>query len=171
MGAKIKLGTCIDRKVVVTPIQAHTPYPWDKVLKLVKTSFLYMESRIDPPSSMHKLSEDSISKHAETGEIWVIESDHAPIACVFLTPKPDALYLGKLAVSESFRGQGLAHILVNCATTRAHALGYKRLELETRIELIENHQAFANMGFHRTGETAHVGYDRPTSITMQKELT
>ena len=41
------------------------------------------------------------------------------------------------------------------------------LELSTRIELVENHATFARMGFAKTAETAHEGFDRPTSIVMR----
>ncbi len=155
----------------MTPFRAQNPYPWDKVLSLIQTCFAYMETRIDPPSSMHLLTGDMISKHADTGEIWVIEQDNTPIACMFLTHKSHALYIGKLAVLDKHRGQGLAKQLINCAQTRALSLGITTLELETRIELTENHHAFEKMGFHKTDETAHDGYDQPTGITMQKELT
>jgi len=155
----------------MTPSQAKNPYPWNKILSLLQTSFAYMENRIDPPSSMHRLTVEAISKHSETDEIWVIEQQNSPIACMFLTSKAHALYLGKLAVSEAYRGQGLARQLVDCAETRCHAHGFTTLELQTRVELVENHQAFAKMGFRKTGESAHDGYDRPTDITMQKELT
>lgn len=154
----------------MTLLQAKNPYSWNKVLSLIQTSFSYMENRIDPPSSMHSLTVEAISKHSETGEIWVIEQQNSPIACMFLTPKAHALYLGKLAVSEAYRGQGLARQLVGCAETRCLALGFSTLELQTRVELIQNHQAFVKMGFRKTGESAHDGYDRPTDITMQKEL-
>jgi len=153
------------------PFRAQNPYPWDKVLKLIQTSFAYMETRIDPPSSMHRLTVGTIAEQSDTGEIWVIEHDNNPIACIFLTPKPHALYLGKLAVLDTYCGQGLARQLVRRAETRALALGFTTLELETRIELAENHRTFEKTGFHKTDETAHDGYTRPTSITMQKELT
>lgn len=44
------------------------------------------------------------------------------------------------------------------------------LELETRIELVENHSIFAAMGFKKIGETAHDGYQNATSVTMQNRL-
>jgi len=40
---------------------------------------------------------------------------------------PYALYLGKLAVAESHRGQGLARQLVDLAASRARALGLPAL--------------------------------------------
>ncbi len=54
----------------------------------------------------------------------------------------------------------------DCARQTGHAV----LELETRIELTENHDTFAALGFVKTGEHAHDGYDRPTFITMRKRL-
>ena len=136
------------------------------ILQLIQTSFAYMEDRIAPPSSMHRLSVPTIAKQCQFGEVWCIG---APLtACVFLTPKPDCLYLGKLAVASEVRGQGLARILVDHAVDRARALGLAAVELQTRVELVENHAAFTRMGFARTGESAHPGYDRPTSLTMRR---
>lgn len=138
------------------------------ILNLIRTSFAYMDERIDPPSSMHRLTEKTVADHAAQHEIWALGTP--PLAVVFLTAKPGRLYLGKLAVDASMRGQGLARQLVTQAEARARALGLPVLELETRVELVENHAAFARLGFVKTGESAHPGYDRPTSITMQKPI-
>lgn len=151
-------------------VKATDPYDWAAILRLIQTAFAGMEGRIDPPSSMHRLTPEAIATQALTGEVWVIE-DPAPIACVFLTPKPDCLYLGKLAVFPARQSEGIGRHLVSNAIDRCRALGFDRLELETRIELIENHRAFAKMGFKEVARTAHPGYDRPTSLTMQQKVT
>ena len=140
----------------------------EATLRLIQHAFAYMEGRIDPPSSMKALTPDSIKSQAKNGEVWCI--GRPPLACVFLTPKPGRLYLGKLAVDENMRGKGLARRLVDLAKERAVATNKKIIELETRIELVENHATFAHLGFVVTGETAHPGYDRPTSLTMQLNL-
>ncbi|MEI2652271.1 MAG: GNAT family N-acetyltransferase [Microthrixaceae bacterium] len=75
----------------------------------------------------------------------------APVACVFLTPKPGALYVGKLAVADSHRGQGLARRLIDRAEARAREMGLPALELQTRVELVENQAAFLAMGFREVG--------------------
>ena len=123
-----------------------------QVLALIRESFGYMDGRISPPSSMHRLTAAAI---ARAGEVWVLGAP--PRACVFLTPKPGRLYLGKLAVNSQYRGKGLARQLVEHAAARARDLGLPVLELQTRIELTGNHAAFARMGFVKTGETAHPG--------------
>jgi len=127
-----------------------------------------MDGRIAPPSSMHRLSLERVTEQAATGEIWSIGTP--PQACVFLTAKPTCLYLGKLAVTTNARNQGLARRLIKLAETRAKALGYTEIQLQTRIELTENHAAFKALGFNEVARTCHSGYDRPTSITFRKPV-
>jgi len=151
----------------MTPRLATDPALWPPILALLHEAFAYMEGRIDPPSSLRDLTPEALTRQAEAGEIWIIG---APVACVFLTPKPGALYVGKLAVAASHRGQGLARTLIDQAEARARQLGLAALELQTRIELVENQSAFLGMGFEEVGRTAHKGYDRPTSITYRRAV-
>lgn len=152
----------------MTPYRATEPFDWGGLLALVQTAFEGMEGRIDPPSSMHALTAESIAGQARSGEVWVIGVP--PVACIFLTPRPGALYLGKLAVAATERGKGHARQLVDVAALRAKSLGLPMLELQSRIELVENHAIFRKMGFVQTGETAHPGFDRPTSLTFRRAI-
>lgn len=152
----------------MTPYRARAPFDWTALLHLIRAEFAYMEPRINPPSSMHRLTEADIAAKAETGEVWVIGTP--PVACVFLTYQQESLYIGKLAVAADQRGKGLARALIDVAEVRARDLGLGWLELETRVELVENHAAFARMGFHEVGRKAHAGFDRPTSITFRKAV-
>ena len=52
----------------------------------------------------------------------------------------------------------------------ARASGHVVLELETRVELTENHRTFESLGFNKVAEHAHEGYDHPTYIRMRKSL-
>ena len=141
------------------------------VLALIRAEFAFMDGRIDPPSSMHRLTAADVSRQAAAGEVWVLGPAGAPLACVFFTAKPETLYIGKLAVAEAARGQGHARSLVTLAETRARALGLPVLELQTRIELNENHATFERLGFARVGGTAHPGYDRVTSLSYRKPVS
>jgi GNAT superfamily N-acetyltransferase len=138
------------------------------VLDLIQRSFAYMEGRIDPPSSVQRLTPAAIAKQCEVGEVWVIGTP--PNACVFLSPKADCLYLGKLAVDTDMQRQGTARRLVELATARAHALGLPALELKTRIELTENHETFESLGFSVISQGCHEGYDRPTNLIMRRPV-
>ncbi len=54
--------------------------------------------------------------------------------------------------------------------TGARALGLAAVELETRVELLENHASFRAMGCQEINRTAHPGYAQPTSITFRKPV-
>lgn len=138
----------------------------DAILDLIRRSFADMEGRIDPPSSMHRLTAEQIRSHCNTGEVWTLGAP--PYACIFLSETPEALYVGKLAVDAGKRGRGIARQLIDLASARARAKGRAALELDTRIELVENHAAFRRLGFEQTGHGAHDGHDRPTFITLRK---
>lgn len=153
----------------MTPRRCLPPFDAAAILALLRAEFAYMEGRVDPPSSLARLTEADIIAQAQAGEIWAIGDP--PLACVFLTPKPGALYIGKLAVASGHRRKGLAAALIALAEGRAQALSLPALELQTRVELVENQAAWAALGFRETGRTAHPGYDRPTSITYRKGLS
>ena len=161
-------GIALAQSGAMTPQLATDPALWPPILALLHEAFAYMEGRIDPPSSLRNLTPEALTRQAEKGEIWMIGT---PVACVFLTPKPGALYLGKLAVAASHRGQGLARQLIDLAEERARVLRLPALELETRVELVENQSAFRATGFQEVGRTAHPGYDRPTSITYRRAVS
>lgn len=151
----------------MTPRLATDPSLWPAILALLQAEFAYMQGRIDPPSSLNDLTPDALTDQARQGEIWIIG---APVACVFLTPRPAALYLGKLAVARSHRGQGMARRLIDLAEARARDHRLPALELQTRVELTENHAIFRALGFVEVGRTAHPGHDRPTSVTFRRQL-
>lgn len=143
---------------------------WAGLHDLLVRCFAYMEARIDPPSSLHRMSAATLRDKARD-EILVIARDgDRLIACGFLKVEPTAVYLGKLAVDDAYRRRGILRALIALAEDIARDNGKAALELQTRIELVENHATFAALGFVKAGEYAHPGYDRPTSITMRKAL-
>ena len=139
-----------------------------ETLDLMRACFAYMAGVIDPPSSLERMDIAELRAAAARSELWVWGT---PVkACVLLTPKEDCLYLGKLAVAEAARGQGLSRRIVAFATERAADLQLAALELQTRVELTQNHHVFKALGFVESGRDAHAGYARPTSITFRKPL-
>lgn len=137
-------------------------------LTLMRACFAFMEGRIDPPGSLNDLTLQGLSNRASSEEVWAL--GQPLVACMILTPTPDRLYLGKLAVHSDSRGRGLGRKLVQFAETRCVHYGVSILELETRVELTENHATFAALGFRRVAKNSHPGYDHPTSITFRKDI-
>lgn len=158
---------------MTTPHRCTAPYDWQALLALIQTEFSAMDGRIDPPSSMHRLTASAIAEQAATAEVWAIGTP--PVACMFLTPRAQSLdsgslYIGKLAVARSHRRQGLARSLIATAEARARAFRLPALELQTRVELTENHDTFRALGFIEVARTAHPGYSHPTTITFRRPV-
>lgn len=142
----------------------------EELLSLIRRSFAYMDGRIDPPSSAHLLTADILREKCAAETAVVAMDGDRLVGCVFLAEKSDHFYLGKLAVEPACQGMGVGRLLMAAAEAIAKAAGKPMLELQARIELTDNHVAFARMGFAETDRTAHAGFDRPTSITMRKAL-
>lgn len=102
--------------------------------------------------------------------MFLAAEDGELVGCLFAKPQPGSLYLGKLAVLPHRQGQGIGRRLMQAAEDFARRTGHAVLELDTRIELTENHATFTALGFVKTAEHAHDGYDHTTFITMQKKL-
>ncbi len=143
---------------------------WDQMHALLSDCFAYMAPRISPPSSLNRLTAADLANKAASEDCFIALHDDTLIGCVFGKAQDTTYYLGKLAISPKSRGTGLARRLIACCAARAKELGKTDLELETRIELIENHAAFAALGFRETARTTHAGFSRPTSITFQRPI-
>ena len=139
-----------------------------QVLRLIQTSFAYMTGRIDPPSSMHQLTVSALAQMARDSSVLALGDPVA--ACLVAKPLPHALYLGKIAIASDLRGRGVLRALLGRSEELARSLSLSQLELQVRIELVENQKIFGKCGFVETARNAHPGYDRATEITMQKLL-
>ena len=143
---------------------------WRQVLELLHAAFEYQRDRIDPPSSLYRLDETSLAEKAARECLVLARSDDQIVGCVFVRRSQVPTYLGKLAVRPDLQRMGIGRRLMEAVEAMATEDGSSVLELETRIELTENHETFGQLGFVKVSENSHEGYDRPTFITMQKRL-
>ncbi|ESW87343.1 acetyltransferase [Mesorhizobium sp. LSJC269B00] len=143
---------------------------WDELLSLIMRAFAPMDGVIDPPSSAHLLCVESLRDKAGRETVFVALQGGQIAGCVFALERPDDFYIGKLAVEPELQGQGIGRRLMQAVEFLARSRNKPAIELQTRIELTVNHATFAGLGFRETERTAHDGYDRPTSITLRKEL-
>jgi phosphinothricin acetyltransferase len=157
-----------DLHIAVRRLEASDTAALAQVLTLIQTSFAYMTGRIDPPSSMHQLTVSALAQMAK--DSWVFALGDPVAACLVAKPLPHALYLGKIAIASDLRGRGVLRALLGRSEELARSLSLSRLELQVRIELVENQKIFGICGFVETARNAHPGYDRATEITMQKLL-
>jgi GNAT superfamily N-acetyltransferase len=129
-----------------------------------------MRGVINPPSSAERLDEVALADKIAAETVFVATLDGRLVGCVFLAPRGDHLYVGKLAVAPEFPGRGIGRALMEAAIREARRLKVAALELQTRVELTQNHAVFERLGFRHIGSTAHPGFNRPTSRTYRLEL-
>lgn len=141
---------------------------YSELLDLLREAFAYMEGRIDPPSSLSKLNQEKLTKKVRDELLFVALEGDEIVGCVFARPDDDYVYLGKLAVKTAYRGRGLSRRLVERVEHLARHAGLSEVEIETRVELIENQSLFEHFGYQKTAENSHDGYDRPTSYCYRK---
>lgn len=142
----------------------------EELLALILGAFAYMDGRIDPPSSAHALSAQSLQQKIADEFAFGVSDGERLAGCIFCKPESDCLYIGKLAVAPDFQGRGIGRLLLAKAEATARTLDLPALRLLTRIELVDNHRAFATWGFVETGTMCHPGFTRPTAIEMRKAL-
>lgn len=144
---------------------------WPALLALLHRAFGFMDGRIAPPSSLHLLTRDSIADKSQAESLFLATKSGELLGCVFAAQQPDSLYIGKLAVHPEHQRKGIGRRLMDAVEHYAVSKDIDTLELNTRIELIENQSTFQSMGYHVTGEHSHEGFDRPTFISMRKTLS
>ena len=155
-----------DLNIIEAPVEVDWPILHDLLMR----TYAYMDPRIDPPSSMHRLSVQGLAQKAQQETLILAMLDTRIAGCLFCRPEKPWLYVGKVAVDEDLQGQGVGTRMFQQAFDLARRQGFEGLELESRVELVENHKTFARLGFVKVGESAHVGFARPTSIRMRAEL-
>jgi len=141
-----------------------------ELLGLVLGAYAYMNTRIDPPSSILRMSAADFKAKADTETLVVARIEGALVGCLFCRPAGDWLYVSKMAVTPGSQRIGIGRALMDSAFALARAGEHFGVELETRVELTENHAAFGRLGFRTVDETSHEGFDRPTSITMRARV-
>ncbi|HVW08954.1 MAG TPA: GNAT family N-acetyltransferase [Bryobacteraceae bacterium] len=82
------------------------------------------------------------------GEIVMAVLDGKPVGCCALLAMPDSCFeIGKMAVSEEWRGRGIGRDLLAYAVRRGRERGAKRLYLETSTKLPNAIHLYESQGF------------------------
>ena len=131
-------------------------------------AFAYVDGWGDPPFLANRITKKDML--AEPGVVFLVEDNSDLVVGVFLNPKTDAMYLGKLSVDPLRQGEGIGRRSCEASVEVAKAQGYAEIELQARIEVVENHATFTAMEFCEAGRTANDGSDWPTSVTMKCRL-
>ena len=137
---------------------------------LMRAAFADQGRATDPPSSALRETAEIVAEKLAKGGGAGLDCEGALIGIVLWTPQEDALYVGRLAVTPSWRGRGLAGRLLRAAEAEARRREINRLRLHVRIELSANHRLFTRHGFLQVALRAHPGWVDPTFAVMEKAL-
>lgn len=138
-----------------------------EVNHLVEASTILMQS-LYPEESIHLVDSDDLS---EPGNLLLAAEElDTLMACVGYVNKGTYAEVKRLFVSQEFRGQGVARVLMAELESRAFAAGYTVMRLETGIHQPESMRLYESLGYHI--RTPFGGYiDDPLSVFMEKKLT
>ena len=143
---------------------------WSALLLMMRSAFKQNLGQIDPPSTVFDCTERDLADRAEHERLLVAYRGAELVGCLFMRPRLDELFLGRFAISPDLQGTGLARRMIRHAEACALGYGLHCLALETRVELRLNQLKFQNFGFVITGGRAHAGYDRTTTLRMEKRV-
>ncbi|NPD24316.1 GNAT family N-acetyltransferase [Corallococcus exiguus] len=151
-------------------IREAAPTDAERITQVLRDAFEEYRGRLDPPSSAHDKTEAVVRRELSDGGAFVAEADGILFGCVFFHPKVDHLYLDRLAVLPSHRGQGMSLRLMDAVESRARALGQTRVRLSVRLALTSHNAWYARQGYVFHSHGTHAGYASPTFLVLEKTL-
>jgi predicted N-acetyltransferase YhbS len=142
------------------------------VRDILHLAFAAQTGRVDPPSSVARETVETLTAKLEAETLLVARGDDgAVVGCIFFKRlDTDEGYIGRLAVHPDHQRRGIAHGLIEASIEAAREAGVRRLGLDARVELTDNHALFRRHGFEVTSEHRHPGYDRTTYLHMERTL-
>ncbi len=87
-------------------------------------------------------------------QVWVAEIEHEVVGGLVIIPKEGFMRLANVAVHPDHKGAGLGRALIALAETEALDQGYREMRLTTHVDMPENVQLYAHLGWqqdHRRG--------------------
>jgi GNAT superfamily N-acetyltransferase len=96
-------------------------------------------------------------------QVWVGEVAQELVGGLVLIPQDGFLRLANVAVHPDYRGAGLGRAFMALAEAQALEQGYRELRLTTHVDMPENVQLYAHLGWEQTGRDGN-------KVSMKKLL-
>ena len=96
-------------------------------------------------------------------QVWVAEIAKEVVGGLVMIPEEGFMRLANVAVHPDHTGAGLGRALIALAETESLAQGYRELRLTTHVDMPENIQLYAHLGWERD-------YRHGNKILMRKSL-
>lgn len=138
------------------------------VAAVIRAAFAGYDGRLDPPSSAHRETEESIRiKLATGGAILAVEAG-AVVGCLLYEAGPERLYFSRLAVLPDWRGLGIGRRLIEAVEAKARELRCPRVRLGVRLALPAMVASNRRRGYEPVEYHSHPGRNEPTYVLMEK---
>ena len=131
----------------------------DALSDCIDAAYEQYVTRIDdlPPVSA------DCAKEIANYQVWVADAAGVVIGGLVLIPQEGFMRLANVAVHPDHRGTGLGRAFMTLAESEAQKQGYRELRLNTHVDMPENLQLYAHLGWHRTGRVG-------TKVSLNKIL-
>jgi N-acetylglutamate synthase-like GNAT family acetyltransferase len=108
---------------------------------------------------------------ADGAGVWLVEADGVVVGCVALRKLPSLSHAGEIKrmyVRQSFRGQGVADMLLEALEKYAGEFGFEWLYLDTAADMKAAARFYARKGFQRCES---YNQNPQAALFMRKEIT
>jgi ribosomal protein S18 acetylase RimI-like enzyme len=126
------------------------------VHSLVQAAFAEYEGKLAAPPGALKEPRADVERDIEEGRALLAWDRGEAVGTVRYKPYPDYLYVGRLAVLPTRRGEGIGAALMQYLEQEiAPSLGLDVLRLSTRISMPGNLAFYKRIGYEVEGEEPH----------------
>jgi predicted N-acetyltransferase YhbS len=143
----------------------------ETIVQILHAAFAEYRDVLAPPSGVHKESVDTVRAKMQTGHWLLAEREGRAVGCVFYAPDDGFVYLGRLGVLPHMRGHRIASALMDEVEARARAAGFTRVRLGVRVVLTAMRAAYERRGYVFVEAHRHEGFDTPTYVMLEKQLS
>ncbi len=140
------------------------------VHRLTQAAFAEFRGALDPPSGAEAETPEGVAADIDAGGAAVAWIGGEVVGAVRWAPQTGHLYVGRLAVLPSHRGQGVGAALVAFAETQAASLGLPEVRVEVRSALPRNAAFFRGRGFAVIAERPHPRLPAATTVVFAKPV-
>jgi ribosomal protein S18 acetylase RimI-like enzyme len=125
------------------------------VRQIMLDSFAEFRGTLEPPSSALDETLEDTRQAIDAGGAALAWLGDAAVGSARYLPRPDYLYVGRLAVLPAYRGRGIAAALMTALEDQARHLGLPEVRVEVRLSLPGNVAFFRRLGFQTISEQPH----------------
>ena len=138
--------------------------------RLTQLAFDEYRGQLQPPSSAHNETE-AVEAEAlrQGGAVLAFDAD-LPVGAARFRPQSDHLYIGRVSVLPSRRGEGVALALMLGLEDQARRLGVAAIELEVRESLPSNVRLYEKLGYGVIRRAPHPRDADFISLRMRKAV-